>query len=111
MHEVSNHVSPSDDLTALLERLRLQPAGAASLSEVSQAHLDLLLARIASLTEALRDAQSDETSRLAARLLLADLAPVVARFRGGANDIAGALARAADGIRSGLQNIDPAGSS
>jgi hypothetical protein len=111
IHEVPDRASPSDDLTALLERLRLHPAGRASLSEVNQAHLDLLLGRIASLTDALRDAQSDETARLTARLLLADLALVAAQFRGRANDVAGALARAADGIRSGLENVDPAGSS
>ena len=107
IHAVPDRASPSDDLTALLERLRLQPAGAASLSEVNRAHLDLLLARIASLTEALRGAQSDETSRLAARLLLAALGLVAAQFRGRANDTADALTRALDGIRSGLESTDP----
>lgn len=111
IHEVPDSARPSHDLTALLERLRLQPAGPASLSEVNRAQLDLLLARIASLTEALRDAPSDETSRLAARLLLADLSSVAAQFRGRANDIAGALTRALDGIRSGFESTDPARSS
>jgi hypothetical protein len=103
IHEVPDRARPPDDLTALLERLKLQPAGAASLSEVSRAQLDLLLARIASLTDALRGAPSDETSRLAARLLLADLSSVAAQFRGRANDIAGALARALDGLSSDLE--------
>ena len=107
IHQVPDHASPSDDLAALLERLWLQPAGAASLSEVNRTHLDLLLARIASLTEALRGAQSDETSRLAVRLLLTDLDLVAAQFRGRANDTAGTLMRALDGIRSGLESTDP----
>ena len=111
IHEVPDRARPSDDLTALLERLRLQPAGVGSLSEVNRAQLDLLLARIASLTDVLRDAPSDETSRLAARLLLADLGLVAAQFRGRTNDIAGALTRAVDGIRSGLESTDPARSS
>lgn len=108
IHQMPDHTAPSDDLTALLERLRLQPAGAAPLSEVNQAQLDLLLARIASLTEALRGAQSDATSRPAARLLVADLGLVAAQFRGRANDIANALTRALDGIRDGLESTDPA---
>lgn len=107
IQKVPDRSPPSDDLTALLERLRLQPAGPASLSEVNRAQLDLLLARIASLTDALRGAPSDETSRLAARLLLADLGLVAAQFRGRANDIAGALTRALDGIRCGLESTEP----
>jgi len=102
IHEVPDPASRSNDLTALLERLRLQSAGAASLPEVHQAQLDLLLARIASLTEALRDTKSDETSRLAARLLVADLGLVAAQFRGRANDIAASLTRAIDGLSSDL---------
>ena len=107
IHEVPDRARPSDDLTALLERLRLQPAGPASLPEVNRAQLDLLLARIASLTDAVRGAPPDETSRLAARLLLADLGLVAAQFRGRANDTASALTRALDGIRSGLESTDP----
>ena len=103
IHAVPDPASRSNDLTVLLERLRRQSAGAASLPEVHQTQLDLLLARIASLTDALRGAPSDETSRLAARLLLADLSSVAAQFRGRANDIAGALARALDGLSSDLE--------
>ena len=107
IHQVAAHASTSDNLTALLESLRLQPAGAAPLSEVSRAQLDLLLARIALLTEALRQVQPEHTARLAERLLLADLGLVAAQFRGRANDTASALTRALDGIRSGLESTDP----
>jgi hypothetical protein len=92
----------ADDLTALLERLRIQPAGTKTPSEVTQAQLDLLLARIGSLTSALRDGASPETERLAARLLLSDLALATAQFRAGANAVSVSLSSALDGLHAVL---------
>jgi hypothetical protein len=86
-----NRTFTADDLTALLERLRLQEASAKSTAEVTAAQLDITLARIAALTEALRNADDGEASRLASRLLLGDLATVAAHFRARTNDIAVSL--------------------
>ena len=88
-----------DDLTALLQQLRLQQPGAKSTSEATQAQIDLLLARIALLTDTLRDAEWSEPSRAAARLLLADLAMVSAQFRGNANSISERLAGTLETVR------------
>ena len=94
----------ADELTRLLERFRLQQAGANATPEVNQAQLDLLLARIASLSDALRDAEASEASRLASRLLLSDLGLVSAHFRAHANEIGEALTRALDGINAELEH-------
>jgi hypothetical protein len=89
---VVNRTFTADDLTALLERFRLE-ASAKSTAEVTEAQLDIALARIAALTEALRNADDGEASRLASRLLLGDLAMVAAYFRARTNDIAVSLSR------------------
>ena len=96
-----------DYLAALLERLNVQPAGGKLPREVIDAQVDLLLTRIAELTGALRGAGSDGTTRLAARLLVADLSLVAAHFRGRTNDIGVALTRALEGIQHGLDGTDP----
>ena len=81
----------TDDLTALLQQLRLQQPGAKSPAQIAHAQTDLLLSRIASLSDTLRDTQRgaewNDTSRAAARLLLADLAMVAAEIRGNATAI------------------------
>jgi hypothetical protein len=97
---VAERASAAADLTKTLERLRLEQAGARSTSEVAQAQIDLMLARIASLTDVVRSAESQEAFRLACRLLLADLALVAAQFRGRANELAEALDREIEGIRA-----------
>jgi hypothetical protein len=94
----------ADDLTRLLERFRLQQAGANATPEVNQAQLDLLLARIASLTDTLRDTEANETTRLASRLLLSDLGLVSAHFRARANEIGEALTRALEGISAEFEH-------
>ena len=93
----------------LLERLRLPPAGAKPTSDVTLEQVDVLLARIASLTEALRGAAENETTRLASRILIGDLALVVAQFRGRANELTAALTRARDDIRAEIANTNPSG--
>ena len=105
---VPDRTSTAEDLTALLERLRLQPAGASTPSEVTRAQLDLLLARIGSLTEALRNADRNETTRLASRLLLSDLALVAAQFRGSANAMSASLSHALEGLTRALAQLDVA---
>lgn len=92
-----------DDLTALLRRLRLHEAGTLSPSEVTQAQVELLLARIASLTETLRGAESNEASRTAAHLLLADLAMVAAQIRGNTNALGERLAHVLENVRLTLK--------
>ena len=88
-----NRSFTADDLTTLLERFRLQEGGAKSTAEVTEAQLDVVLARIAALTEALRKAEDDEVTRLASRILLGDLAIVAAHFRARTNDITVSLSR------------------
>jgi hypothetical protein len=101
--------SSPDALTALLERLRLPLAGTQSPTEVAQGHLDVLLARVAALTEAVRTSPPNETTRLAARLLLSDLALVVAQLRGDANAVGASLAETLDGLRQALDDSSSAG--
>jgi hypothetical protein len=86
------------DLTALLERFALRPAGAKRPGDVSQAEIELLLARISALTSALQRASGNEAARLATRLLLSDLALVAAQFRGGTNALAASLTGALEGL-------------
>jgi len=90
----------SDDLTALLERFRSDRVGARPAAEVSEAQLQLLLARMAALTDTLREAEPSETARLASRLLMNDLAAVADQFRGRANTMRAALAKALKDLRS-----------
>lgn len=101
-------ISPGD-LTVLLERLRLPPAGAKPTSDVTLEQVDVLLARIASLTEALRGAAENETTQLASRILIGDLALVAAQFRGRANELTAALTRASDDIRAEIANTNSSG--
>jgi hypothetical protein len=98
---MSSRISSPDDLTALLEAFRPQHAGTKVASEVTQAQVDSTLARIASLTEALRGAEPNETSRLAERLLLADLAFVAAQLRGQSNTLRQLLIRVSGGPSDG----------
>ncbi len=70
------------DLTALLQRLPLQAAGASTPADATQAQVELLLGRIAALTDALRSDAAGEVPAPATRLLLADLAMVASQFRG-----------------------------
>jgi hypothetical protein len=95
-----------DDLILLLERVRLPSAGAKPSSDVTLEQLDALIARIASLTDALRGAAEDETAQLASRMLIGDLALVASQFRGRANDLVAALTRARDDLRVELEKID-----
>lgn len=101
----------SDDLVRLLEQRHLPPAGAKPTADVTREQVDGLVARIASLTEALRGAEDDETAQLASRMLLEDLALVVAQFRGRANELVDSLAHARDGIGREADGADQSVSS
>ena len=92
-----------DDLTDLLEQLRLQQPGAKSPAEVAAAQTDLLLARIASLTGTLRGDEWNDMSRAAARLLLADLAMVSAQLRGNAGALGEQLTGTLENVRRALE--------
>ena len=92
-----------DDLTALLQDLRLQRAGAQSPAKVSQAQTDLLLARISSLTDSLRGVELNGPSRAAGRLLLADLAMVAAEIRGNATTVHEQLTATLEDARAALE--------
>lgn len=92
-----------DDLAVVLQQLRLQRAEAHSPSEVTQAQVELLLARIASVTDALRGARPSETSGAATRLLLADIAMATASFRSHANEVGIRLSRALEDARLALE--------
>jgi hypothetical protein len=101
---VAERASQIDGLTALLQRLRLHQAGTQSPSEVTQAQVELLLARIASLTGALSGAESNESSRIAARLLLSDVAMVAAQLRGNTNALGERLTRVLENVRLTLES-------
>ena len=89
------------DLIAALERLRLRPPSVPDTAAATQAQLDVAFARVAALTEILRNDEGwTDTSRLAARLLLADLGAISARFRAEASEAAALLARGLESIRT-----------
>lgn len=97
-------VSPNA-LAAALERLQLRPAAVLTGQAVTQGQVELTCARIAALTDLLRaDTVWSETTRLTARLLLADLGAVSAQFRATANEDAETLTRTIDSIRSLLDH-------
>ena len=93
------------DLAALLQQLTLQQAERKLSPEVTQDQIKLLLSRIVSLTGALRDAaDTSETFRTMARLLLADLAMVTAQFRADTIALGERLNRALEDARLVLDN-------
>jgi hypothetical protein len=106
--------SGADDLTTILKQLQLQRADGKSPADVTHAQVELLLARIASLTDALRGApQSGDASQITARLLLADVAMVAAQFRGTTTSLNEQLLRALERARLAIENArdttEPAG--
>lgn len=100
MHVPDDRLSASE-LIAVLERFQLRPASVPAVDAAAQGQVELACARIAALTDLLRrDTAWDETSRLTARLLLADLGAVSAQFRAGANQSAAAVTQVLDSIRT-----------
>lgn len=88
-------------LAAALERLQLRPAAVQTVQAATQGQVELTCARIAALTDLLRtDTVWSETTRLTARLLLAELGAVSAQFRATANEDAETLTQTLDSIRS-----------
>ena len=101
-HPVSDPLVTADDLTRLLEQLTIERGRAQTGAQASDAQIELLIARIKLLTEALRGAASGDAARLAARLLVVDLAQVTAQFRGRTNGIRAALESAVEEMRAVL---------
>lgn len=88
-------------LADTLERLQLRPPAVQTVQAAAQGQVELACARIAALTELLRgDTAWTETTRLTARLLLAELGAVSAQFRAGATESAASLTAAMDSIRT-----------
>jgi uncharacterized protein YPO0396 len=104
-HDYNLHVPgrlTADDLTQLLERLTVERAGAQSSVQAGDAQIEMLCARVTLLTEALRDAEASDAGRLAARMLLADLAQVTTQFRGRTNSLRASLEAAVNEMRAAL---------
>jgi len=94
-------------LAAALERLQLRPAAAPNVAAATHGQFELTCARIASVTELLRrETDWTETTRVAARLLLADVGAASAYVRADANESAQSLTRTIDSIRSLLDRTD-----
>lgn len=87
------------ELNTLLERLRLERAGSRPVEEMTEAQIQHLLARVAGLTDVLREAERNDAAQLASRLLLEDLAAVAAHFRGRANTMEQMLSKALADLR------------
>jgi hypothetical protein len=84
----------AERLTEVLDRFPPERPGIQTVEETAEAQARLQVARIAALTDMLRDADPNEIARLASRMLLSDLAAVAARFRGRANAMRSSLAQA-----------------
>ena len=93
-------------LVELLERMPLERAGGKTIDETSQTQAQHVLARIAALTDTMRRSESNETARLASRLLLDDLATVAALFRARANEISVLLTKGLDDLQQVLVRSD-----
>lgn len=91
MSAVAERAFTFDDLAALLERFPQERAGARLSADVTEHQVQLHLARVAALTHALRDAESNEATHLAHHILLSDLAVVAGQFRGRANGLRASL--------------------
>jgi hypothetical protein len=103
-------VSPREftlkELTDLLERFRPErAAGKAAPPEITEAQVQLLLARIGAFTDALRGAESNEPARLAMRVALNDLATIAAQFRGRTNTMRAALEPALADLRNARAEV------
>ena len=101
------------DLLDILTRLRLQPPDTTSADAAVRGYLELLLARISALTDALRTERVEAAQEaLAARLLLADVTAVVAQLRGQTNELAVSLSAALSATQAILEhgsNVPAAG--
>ena len=94
-----------EELTEVLERFPVERAGGRTLDDTSEAQAQALLARIAALTDVLRDAEPAEPARMAARLLLSDLSAIAAHFRGRANTMGPPLASALGELRQAREQL------
>jgi hypothetical protein len=96
----------SASLAELLERVPVERAGGKTTQETTQAQAQHVLMRIAALTDVVRGAAANESTRLASRLLLDDLATVAALFRARANDLGTSLTGTLDDLKTSLARGD-----
>jgi hypothetical protein len=74
-------------------------------SEIAEVQIQLLLTRVAALTDALRGAESNDTTRLASRIVLNDLAVVAGQFRARANTMRPVLAKSIADLREARSEV------
>jgi hypothetical protein len=96
----------SEELTAVLDRFRVERPGPRSLSEITEAQVDLVVARLAALTDAIRGGESNEATLLASRILLSDLAFVAGQFRGRANAMRVSLTSTLADLRGVMADLE-----
>lgn len=112
IRDVAGRMLTSDDLTLLLERFRAERAGSRTTADMTDEEGQVLLARMAALTDALGSAEPNDVARLASRVLLSDLAFVAARFRGRTNTMRASLDETLKDLRAALARTEvSAGSS
>jgi DNA anti-recombination protein RmuC len=99
---VADPLVTAGDLTRLLEQLAIERGQAQTPAQAGEAQVELLAARITLLTEALRGAEASDAARLAARLLVADLAQLTAQFRARTNGIRASLESAVEEMRAAI---------
>lgn len=98
----------ADELTELIAGFPLERAGTRTLEAITQAQVQQLFEGIEALSALLRGASSNETARLASRMLLRELTAVAAHFRGRANVLGPSLANARTQLREALAACDAA---
>jgi hypothetical protein len=106
--EVSHHELTADELTELIARFPLERSGTRTLEEITEAQVQQLFGRLEALTRLLRGTSSNETTRLASRMLLHDLTAVAAHFRGRSNVLGTSLASARTQLGEALAACDAA---
>jgi hypothetical protein len=91
---------------AILDRFGVERPGARSVSEITDGQVELLLARIAALTDALRGAEPNDATVIATRVLISDLTLVAGQFRGRANGMRKELTTALADLRGAFDGLE-----
>ncbi len=106
IEDVAGRTLTSDDLALLLERFRAERAGARTAEDMIDEQVQVLLARIAALTDALGGTELNDASRIASRVLLSDLAFVAAQFRGRANTMRASLGKTLEDLHAAIAHVE-----
>ena len=105
-YRVVPHAFTLHELADLLERFRPErAAGKATPAEIGEAQVQIVLARLAALTEMLRGVELNEPARLAIRVALNDLATIAEQFRGRTNTMRAALEHALADSRNARSEV------